>query len=246
MSGFVRQAPSEAPIQPNATYTRSTKPYSIKCPRFDCYYSTAHASETAAHEAWQDHLHHCPMEGASNQFLEERDERGQRYTMIRFGKSPLEKLWDLLDAAFDEYQGLTDQHQIAMMQGRMRGLAEAIQMMSFHYFPTTDDVVREEMFRRDVRTGKEQFMPTPGYKYNPPPKDSPLYEKANRVAAVAAPSAPTGTPAPKKRAAPKPAVSPEVEAKLKNALGMGLFTDQELADSFKLPVSYISGLRESS
>lgn len=243
-------APTEAPIEPNLTMTRGTHPFSLKCPRFDCFYSTAHASVTMAQYAWDEHLTRCPDEGKSNEFMEERDERGQRYTMLRVGKSLLEKLWDSLDSSFDEFQTKRDQMELEYYKGRMRGIAESIQMMSSHYFITADEVVVEEMKRAAIRKGEREFEPTPGYKYNPPLPGSREYEKANKQGSSNFDPEKT-TRAPKQRVAKTPVASMvslgvEVDQKIINALATGFFEPEDIAVSFKVDVAYVKALADKS
>lgn len=249
MSYHQVSAPEKAPIEPNVTMTRGTHPFSIVCPRFDCYYRTAHASMLMAEIAWTEHVAgQCPMEGKASYLMEERDEKGQRYTMLHVSKSMLEKLWDELDASFDKFvsdQAAADAEQT---KGRMRGLAFAIQLMCTHYFESVDDVVREEMKRRSIRTGAIEFEPTPGYQFNPPPVGTKEYEKAVKKSGTdIATKAPRKATAPRQQAPTKMvSLAPEVDEKIRKALATGLFSDEDIAGSFSVTPAYISALRDNT
>lgn len=218
------------------------------CDVVGCYFFIAGKTE---HEVL-DRLanHRCPTKGP---------------TRYMAGKSITEKMWDYLDDLTGQLvdislqeKGTTDPETNAhyvhpeeaqRVKGEAQGVAYCLSLMCTPYFTSVKAVSKEALRRHKMRTGEIPFEPTPGYNYSPQPAQdharepySPAYQRAVDAARTARVNAEAGSPsAPRAPGKPAHKITPEVEAAIK-AGKQGGFTDQQLADLYKVPVMSVKAI----
>lgn len=199
----------------------------------------------------------------TNYFLNETDERGQRYTAIHMGKNLAEQLWDFLDAGLDELTATKIRavdssetmhkrdEDVAELKGLCRAFSTALSTMLQHYYPTPLDVTKEAVKRSKMRLEKIEWQPTPGYNYNPPPIGTKAYESARKLASGDGPSQKKTTSGRASQitstgaSAAKPSRKSFSEAEvvgIRNARDSGLLTISALAETFKISEEEIRAL----
>jgi hypothetical protein len=152
-------------------------PWIADCPVKFCYFIVSSRTYRDAERDLIWHLERtCPMGTKTNEFIEgEVDEKGQPYTRLTIGKSITEKLWDELDEVMDTIK--TQPLEAEMQRWYARGLTFALQLMLSLYYPDSQAIAREAAKRWRIKNNQQEFSPTPGYKYNPPPPGSNAYSK---------------------------------------------------------------------
>jgi hypothetical protein len=197
----------------------------------------------------------------ANYLLDSVDERGQRYTALHMGKSLGENLWDCLDAALDELmevngylkvEGVSSERkayllgQQAELKGLCRAFATTLQLAQGNYYADTEAVTREAMKRRKIRLGQQEFEPTPGYQYNPPPVGSKAYAEAQKRMSGDGPK--KAKPAADKQRSPqlagkgKKSFTQEQIAGIVNARDSKMLSVEQLAETFKVTPDFIRNL----
>lgn len=172
--------------------------------------------------------------------MTEVDDRGMQYTKPTHGQSLLEKIWDALDAYLDALQTTPDDGEgnLKLIAGSCKALAWVLHTSMESWYPTVESVTIEAVKRREIRLGEREWSPTPGYQYNPIPKDHPAYQKLNAQSASEPTAARKAAATVRKRAAASYKMKPGDEEAIKNGLAMGVDAE-ELAGMLKIPVDIV-------
>lgn len=214
--------------------------YTIRCGDKNCWF-VGHAATSPDAQTLLDN-HECPSPPARNE--------------LPSGFSTVEKLWDELDDVMaaimssDGYNAGTQTLYGDQLRGYARGLSFALSMMTHPHFRTITEIAKEAAKRHKIRTKKIPFEPTPGYKYNPvTPASPPVGEKS----AFHGPTKPATKAAPRK-AQPRKVVKEQLKKidmsslsiqqseQIKMAHSMGMFTTEELAQTYGVTVETVEFL----
>lgn len=188
----------------------------------------------------------------SSELLDERDEKGQQYSMLHHGKSLMEDNWDRLDEAFDAFMTETDPVQKSFHKGEFTAYAKVLHAGTKHWWPEIAGVHAMAVTRRKIRLKEIDWEPTPGCNYNPPPLGSKAYEAAQKAMMGAGPAKSSSTTRTARSAdnstrpsaaSSKGKIFSEAEAQgVRNARDSGLLTAAQLAETFKVTVAEIEAL----
>jgi hypothetical protein len=216
------------------------------CDVLACYYTIAGKTE---HDVLTGIAsHRCPTRGPT------------RYNM---SKSILERMWDDLDDLTAQLVDITAQekgtldpatnsqyippHEAQIIKGEARGIARCIAYMAVPYFTEVKAVSKEALRRHRMRIGEIPFEPTPGYNYNPQPAQdyarepySPAYAAAVDAARRARTNAETASPRTTRGKSSSKLTQQQIDAI--RAGRQGGFTDQQLADLYKVPVMSVKAV----
>lgn len=209
--------------------------YTARCGDKNCWF-VGHAATSADASILLDQ-HTCPQAPARNE--------------LPSGYSTTEKLWDEADdvmAAIMEnrpYNAGDRALDGLALQGYMRGLCFALSMMTHPYFRTITEVGRELQKRYRIRAKQIPFEPTPSYKYNPVPLLPPPGETAAFHGKTVEHKPGRGTTAGRAAAKKKlstidmSGISITDQEKIVKMFVSGMFTEEELAQNYKVTVETI-------
>lgn len=176
-----------------------------------------------------------------------------RYTVLEYeernmapGPTLIQQMWDEVDLQynfFQEKKKIVGQNEkdLAFTKGYLRGCVKMLSIFMRPHFNTPDDIVREVHRRWDHAQRGEEYE-TPGLgslRYTPPPGT-----KQYTTGDVPG----TTKQATKKSASSKKRVvnlSDEQKDGIKNALAAGMFSPEDLASMFKVPVETVKALQDS-
>jgi len=121
-------------------------PFLAICEKDECTYRTCADSVEDAEVQLAEHA--CPRKGTDN---------------MTWGKSILEKAWDMLDQEVDQIMAVRDRGAEITegMKANSRGKAEILALFMHPYFENADDISREAMRRYKSRLAGEECI-TPG------------------------------------------------------------------------------------
>lgn len=177
-----------------------------------------------------------PTHGDAKQYLADHKEGGRNFTepcpapprreSLPSGLSYVEKCWRELDdvvealATGQQYRGMTKEQ----CQGYARGISFNIVMLEPVHFGTIEEVSRHARDRRKMRLGEIPWAKTPtGLRHN-----------ATTVEVKGLHPAPTTS------TKPKHIVSDNVKAAIMAGLASGMFTKEQLAEAYNIPVEVVT------
>lgn len=210
--------------------------YTSRCGDKNCWF-VGNAATSAEVQAMLD-THECPTPPARNE--------------LPSGYSTVEKLWDEADDVMFAIMQQTGYNagdrylDGPALQGYLRGLCFSLSMMTHPYFRTIAEVGRELQKRYRIRIKDMPHEPTPSYRYNPMPVTPPPGEKAafhgKTVEHKPATKATTASRAAAKKKLSAINMSSLSTTDAENIVKMhtmGMFTEEELAQNYKVTVETI-------
>lgn len=205
--------------------------HTLRCGSKNCWFVGNAGNETDAQQLMDDHK--CPTPPQRNE--------------LPTGASTLEKMWDELDdvtkAVIEggEYNGM----QGASLKAYALGCAFALSMMTHPYFRTVKEISKELGQRYKMSTGAIPFRETPSYRYNPMPGPEPLTANVVSNRPMEQRVKPAKKSAPSVARVKRVMISPEQQTQIKAGLGAGIFSHEDLATMYKVPVESIRAIAAS-
>jgi hypothetical protein len=139
----------------------------------------------------------------------------------------------------DEIMAAPNADNVVHLKGRASGLAYAVMKACQPYYPDETSVSRQAGKRWKQRNGKEDWEPTPGFKYDPPiPGTSPAIQYGGPDA-----KAPTYNKTKIDRAISQ--LGTKKVGDIKRALEQGMFPARDLARVYSIPVDVVEAIERS-
>lgn len=192
-------------------------PWIAECERDNgCMFVVSATSEENGQVALA--LHTCPM-------------RGPTHKGLMVSVTLLEEVWEMLDGIIDRIMDPdTDPEEKRDLQNQARGISRVIANFMEIYFPEPHQVSAEAKRRWDARQRGDDSYCTQGLGSRATEFPPGFRKEAEQKAP---------TPAPRKAAPAKAALGDQEKQAIKFASESGMFTREQLAKTYKVPVTTI-------